>query len=203
MIIIASLLAVAVGLGIIYISWKEMETLNYDIDLLKTLSGKKGRIKTSGRILSLGINTDFPVALLNWPQEQDYEDKDEYTKAVNKAVEFYHEALAKIEVFGGFKIEYEYTAPDGSNYISRTVERIPYQYPLELIYTLKIGSKVSAYLNPDDFGDSILKATNSKAFSEYRKQIQKPQRAKIMVGCAIAAMGVASPWMPWTFAFSQ
>lgn len=203
MLIVAALIAISIGIGIIYISLKDYRALAHDIELLKTLSNKKDRVKVSATVISLGVNTDFPTVLLAWPQDEDFEDKESYRQALGKAYESYDDAMAKIETFGNYKIEYKYVAPDGDTYISRTVSRIPESEHLDVVYKLKIGKKISAYLDADNYSDSILKVTSPEAFEKYHKQVQKPQRARIAVGCLLIGLGAAAPWMPWSFSMAS
>ena len=194
MIYVASLIAIAIGIGIIHVAWKEYRALDADISALKRNSGLKGRTKVEATISYLGINTDYPISLLSWPQESDYEDSEAYSDALERAHQSYREALMKVEIFGATHIEYRYVAPDGHTYVSRTATRIPDEDNIDLVYALSKVEKTYAYLNPDDFEDSILKETSDEAFRQYERQMQKPQKAKIFVGVAVAIMGAVAPW---------
>lgn len=199
MIIVASLLAALIGVGIIFISIKELNSLNHDIDLLKTHSTLEDRLKIKGEVISLGINTDYPLSLLNWPTKDDYETTKDYEEAIKKARIEYADVMDRIEAFGNFKIEYRYTAPDGNSYFSRAVSRIPNNDDIYDVYKLEPGKTVTVYINKEDYTDSLLKNTDKEVFGSYQKQIKKPQKAKIAVGSVVAIMGLISPIIPWTY----
>lgn len=194
MIYVAAIIAILIGGGLIHVALGEYRTLCSDINSLKQHSAKKNRMKITAEVISLGVNTDFPTQLLSWPRESDFEDKESFSKAVAEAKTEYYRSLNEIEVFGNTKLEYRYIAPDGESYISRTISRIPSEKNIDVVYGSTIGQKIAAYLNPDDYGDSILKATTKEQYEEYTKKVTKPQKAKMAIGAAVMVMGISAPW---------
>lgn len=194
MIYVASFITLLIGYGLIHISWKEYQELVAEISDMKSHSMKKNRMKIMAEVTALEINTDFPFQLFDWPLESDFENKEDYKKAFNVAQNNYQEELAKIEIFGNMKIEYRYIAPDGYSYLSRTISRVPTEQNLKSIYQLKIGQKIPAFLNPDDYSDSILKSNKPEDFEKYQKTVTKAQKAKIAIGVLIGLMALFSPW---------
>lgn len=194
MIYVAAAIAVLIGAGLIRMAFLEFKELSSEVKVLREHSAKKNRMKIMAEVVALEINTDFPFKLLDWPSESDFEDKEEYKKALGEAKLEYYESLNKIEVFGNCKVEYRYVAPDGDSYLSRTITRIPSDKNIDFINSLEIGQRIPAFLNPDDYGDSILKPTSKEQFDEYLKVVTRPQKAKMAVGSAVIAMGLVAPW---------
>lgn len=194
MIYVAAGIVLLIGIGLIKLGLKDQRELISDIANLKKHSLKKNRMKIMGEVVSLEINTDFPFKLLEWPYENDYEDKSEYKKALLQAEAEYHRELSVIEVFGNSKIEYRYIAPDGHSYLSRTVSRIPTEKNIEYIYKLKVGQKIPAYLNPDDYSDALLQSNTEDQFESYTKITTKQGRAKVVIGSVIIVMAVVAPF---------
>lgn len=194
MIYVAAVIAIIIGVSLIRVSILEFKELSSEVSDLRKHSSKKNRMKISAEVVALEIHTDFPFGLLSWPMEEDFGDKDAYKQALSDAKTEYYEALGILEVFGNCKIEYRYVAPDGESYLSRTITRIPSEKNIDYIKKLKVGQKISAYLNPEDYGDSVLKPTSKEQFDQYLKRITRPQKTKIAVGSAVILMGAISPW---------
>lgn len=194
MIYVASLIVLLIGIGLIRLGIRDSRELGLDIAELKKHSLRKNRMKIMAEVVSLEINTDYPFKLLDWPYEDDFEENSEYKEALIEAeVEYFHE-LSVIDVFGNSKIEYRYIAPDGHSYLSRTVSRIPDDKNINFIYKLKVGQKIPAYLNPDDYSDSLLKSNTNEQFERYTKITTKQARAKMVIGSVIIVMAVISPF---------
>ena len=97
---------------------------------------------TSGKVLRLGINVDFPEVLFKWPVAEDFDSDERFEKAIVDANHEVEDTFRQKSIFGNVLIEYSYTDDDGNAYTSRTIGRLPSpKRDKEMALGLRIGDR--------------------------------------------------------------
>ena len=193
--IVGGLLGSGFGILLVKMAYDHAKDCIDQIDHLKS-QGKmrKGEwLKASGRVTEVGLNTDYPEVLKDWPVRGKFNSDEEFNHAIRLANEQVQESALTRYAYGNVLIRYEFTDHEGNKVKSRTIGLLPdHERDRSMAMKLRPGSKVTVFYPKSNSAMSILRKTSEDDFKAYYNSLLGPAIGKLAAGGIIFSLSLAS-----------